>query len=161
MPSQRRRRGFEPAGQVGGKALGLGATRGRELELKAAWGLAVGPELSDKLSVVSLERDGTLVVRYDGHDAAWLHTLDCMLPKLGARMADRMSHRSLWRVRRQRHETDITEPAAVSIESRGTSDPTGEKPSRLPVARPKKNITVTEENLRRVMQAYLDRREEP
>ncbi|MDH3628845.1 MAG: DUF721 domain-containing protein [Acidobacteriota bacterium] len=150
MAIRRRRRGFEPVGTIRPDGLGLSASRARELELEAAWRLAAGPELARKVSVIRLQRDGTLIVDYIGDDPDWLRTLDCLLPQLGTRLAHRLPGRSLARVRRRRHASESMDPDAVPCAAI----------LERPLQQRDEPPTTGEPDLRRVMKAYLARRDD-
>lgn len=71
-------------GASGARALGLTATRVKDLELRAAWLNVAGPAVARRASVVALKR-GVLELRVD--DASWQRALENLLPELGARFS--------------------------------------------------------------------------
>ena len=71
-------------GASGARALGLPATRAKDLELRAAWLNVAGPAVARRASVVSLKR-GVLELRLD--DESWRRPLEDLLPELGARFS--------------------------------------------------------------------------
>lgn len=82
MNGLRRSRGFEPLGATGVRALGLSATRAKELELQAAWRQVAGPAMARRAKALGLRR-GVLELSIAG--PAWRRVLENMLPELGAR----------------------------------------------------------------------------
>ena len=84
MSGLRRSRGFEPLGSTGARALGLSASRAKDLELQAAWRQVAGPAISRRASAVALRR-GVLELSIAG--PAWRRVLENLLPELGARFA--------------------------------------------------------------------------
>jgi hypothetical protein len=84
VDTERRSRGFEPLGASGAKALGLSATRAKDLELRAAWRHVAGPAIARRASVISLRR-GVLEIAVE--DVRWRRVLENLLPELGARFA--------------------------------------------------------------------------
>jgi len=84
MNSLRRSRGFEPLGATGARALGLSASRAKDLELQAAWRQVAGPAIARRAEALALRR-GVLDLSISG--VAWRKVIENMLPKLGARFA--------------------------------------------------------------------------
>ena len=84
MDVERRARGFERLGVAGARALGLSATRRRNLEIESAWRRVAGPSIARRALVVGLERGG-LALRVDA--AEWRRALERLLPELAARLA--------------------------------------------------------------------------
>ena len=84
MNSARRSRGFEPVGSPGARALGLSATRAKDLELQAAWRHVAGPAIARRAAVVALRR-GVLELSIAG--PAWRRVIENLLPELGARFS--------------------------------------------------------------------------
>lgn len=84
LMAERRARGFEPLGATGAVALGLSATRARELELEAAWRHVAGPSIARRAAIISLRR-GVLELAVAG--AEWRRALERLLPELGARLS--------------------------------------------------------------------------
>lgn len=69
-------------GATGVRALGLSATRAKDLELQAAWRQVAGPAMARRATVLGLRR-GVLELSVAG--PAWRRVLENMLPELGAR----------------------------------------------------------------------------
>jgi len=84
MNGLRRSRGFEPLGSTGARALGLSASRAKDLELQAAWRQVAGPAIVRRAKALSLRR-GVLSLSIAG--PAWRKVLEDLLPELGARFS--------------------------------------------------------------------------
>ena len=84
MNGARRLRGFEPLGSTGVGALGLSASRAKDLELQAAWRQVAGPAIARRAAAVALRR-GVLTLSIAG--PSWRRALENLLPELGARFA--------------------------------------------------------------------------
>ena len=84
MEDLRRSRGFAPLGASGAKALGLSASRTKDLELQAAWRRVAGPKLAERASAVAVRR-GVLDLKIA--DPAWRRAIEHLLPEIGARLA--------------------------------------------------------------------------
>jgi hypothetical protein len=96
VDGERRSRGFEPLGASGARALGLAATRTKDLELHAAWLNVAGPAVARRASVVSLRR-GVLELRVQ--EDSWRRALENLLPELGARFSRRHADLGVTRFR--------------------------------------------------------------
>jgi hypothetical protein len=81
---ERRARGFAPLGAAGAEALGLRASRARQLEIEAAWRRVAGSSLAERAPVIALRRG---VLEIEVSDPAWRRALRHLLPELGARFA--------------------------------------------------------------------------
>jgi len=84
MSGARRSRGFEPLGATGANALGLSATRTRDLELQAAWRRVAGPAIARRAPAIAVRRG---VLELQVAEPAWRRALEHLLPELGARLA--------------------------------------------------------------------------
>jgi len=84
MAGERRSRGFEPLGASGARALGLSATRTKDLELQAAWRHVAGPALARRASAIAVRRG---VLELAVAQPAWRRAIERLLPELGARLA--------------------------------------------------------------------------
>jgi len=84
MSTARRSRGFEPLGASGAKALGLSATRTKDLELQAAWRQIAGPVLARRAPALAVRRG---VLELAVVEPAWRRAIEHLLPELGARLA--------------------------------------------------------------------------
>jgi hypothetical protein len=84
MQGARRSRGFEPLGAAGVRALGLSASRTKDLELQAAWHHVAGPVLARR-AVAQAVRRGVLSITVT--DPAWRRPIEHLLPELGARLS--------------------------------------------------------------------------
>jgi predicted nucleic acid-binding Zn ribbon protein len=84
VDTERRLRGFEPLGSAGAGALGLAASRVKDLELRAAWRRVAGPAIARHATVTSLRRG---VLELAVRDPGWRRALENLLPELGARFA--------------------------------------------------------------------------
>lgn len=85
MGTERRRRGFEPAGVTGPKAIGLSVRRGRELGLAVAWRRVAGGPLAERTIEIHVRRGRLLIEIVD--DAGWAAGVSELLPQLAARFA--------------------------------------------------------------------------
>jgi len=77
-------RGFEPLGSAGARALGLSATRTRDLELQAAWRHVAGAAIARRAPAVALRRG---VLELTIAEPAWRRAIEHLLPELGARLS--------------------------------------------------------------------------
>jgi len=84
MSVARRSRGFEPLGSTGARALGLSATRAKDLELQAAWRHVAGPAIARRAAVRALRRG---VLELSIAEPAWRRVIENLLPELGARFS--------------------------------------------------------------------------
>lgn len=84
MSDPRRLGGFERLGVTGVKALGLSATRAKELELQAAWRHVAGPVIARRAPALAVRRG---VLELSIAEPAWRRAIEHLLPELGAKLS--------------------------------------------------------------------------
>lgn len=84
MAHDRRRRGFERAGQFSPERLSFSATRLRDLQLALAWARVAGATLATRAPLRGFRRG---VLEVEVPDARWADTLRDLLPGLAGRIA--------------------------------------------------------------------------
>jgi hypothetical protein len=136
----RRHRGFERAGRVPARELGLPRAQAAQLVLAAEWRRVAGAAIAQRASAIAIRRG---VLEIELHDERWRETLTSLLPNLASRLATRCPdlgvRKFLLRAGDSRPETrpspvpEIEEPAErvcatpVPIETGSTGEVSSER----------------------------------
>jgi hypothetical protein len=158
MTVERRGRGFERAGRLPARQLGLPHARARELVLAAEWRSVAGEAIARRASAVRVSR-GVLEIRIE--DERWRETLRSLVPRLAGRLAARCPDLGVRKlVLSGERRTSPDRPAPVPIETNPGVEPTEREASVREVgarARAPECAASPADRLAETMERYLER----